>query len=110
MAEEPAASNPADAGSHRSLQLAHLVVAVALLAAPLVLGEFALFFIASAAVTTIAVLALNIALGFGGLLSLVHTGLFMVGAYATAILSLKLGWSGWLPHLLPSPSPSWSAC
>jgi branched-chain amino acid transport system ATP-binding protein/branched-chain amino acid transport system permease protein len=35
-------------------------------------------------------------MGYGGLLSLMHTGMQMVGGYAIAILAVKQGWNGWL--------------
>ena len=35
-------------------------------------------------------------MGYGGLLSLMHTGLQMVGGYSIAILAVKQGWNGWL--------------
>lgn len=51
---------------------------------------------------SIAAVALNFVLGFGGLVSLMHAGLFGIGAYGVAILSyhdfnaepLILGWTG----------------
>jgi branched-chain amino acid transport system permease protein len=47
----------------------------------------------------IAVYGMNIILGYTGLLSLGHAGFFGIGAYTTALLMLKLGWSFW-PALL----------
>ena len=35
-------------------------------------------------------------MGYGGLLSLMHTGIQMVGGYAIAILVIKQGWNGWI--------------
>src|SRR3954453_22280526 len=53
-------------------------------------------------VLSIAAVALNFVLGFGGLVSLMHAGLFGIGAYGVAILSfhdfnaepLIFGWTG----------------
>ena len=40
-------------------------------------------------------ISLNICMGYGGLLSLMHTGMQMAGGYAVAILAVKQGWNGW---------------
>ena len=39
--------------------------------------------------------SLNLPLGYGGMLSLCHAGFFGVGAYTTALLMVRLGWSFW---------------
>jgi branched-chain amino acid transport system permease protein len=40
--------------------------------------------------------SLNLSAGFTGLISLAHAGFYGIGAYTTAILSTKLGFSFWL--------------
>jgi branched-chain amino acid transport system permease protein len=40
--------------------------------------------------------SLNLSAGFSGLISLAHAGFYGIGAYATAILSVKFGVSFWL--------------
>lgn len=57
---------------------------------------FLVSLVGNAAVTGILVLSLNLALGYGGLLSLIHTGLLALGGYASGVLALKLGWSVWI--------------
>ena len=47
--------------------------------------------VASAAISAILTISLNLCMGFGGLLSMMHTGLQMLGGYAVASLSIKLG-------------------
>jgi len=42
--------------------------------------------------TAIAVIGLNLLLGFSGQMSLGHAGFFAIGAYGSAITSLKLNW------------------
>jgi branched-chain amino acid transport system permease protein len=37
--------------------------------------------------------SLNVVVGHGGLLSLCHAGFYAVGAYASALMALRLGWS-----------------
>ena len=44
----------------------------------------------------IVVLGLDVLLGYGGQLSLGHGVFVSVGAYSTALLTTKAGWSGWL--------------
>ena len=41
-------------------------------------------------------LSLNIVFGYAGQLSLAHGALFGIGAYASAILVLQVGWNFWL--------------
>ncbi len=49
-----------------------------------------------AALFGIAALALSLVYGKGGIVSLGHMGLFGVGAYSSAVLSLKFGWPVWM--------------
>jgi len=48
---------------------------------------------------SILTVALNFAVGFTGLLNLGHIGFFGIGAYASALLALQLGWPLWLSIL-----------
>lgn len=50
----------------------------------------------TAAITTMLAISLNLAMGYAGLLSFLHTGFLAVGGYASAIMMLKLGWNPWL--------------
>ncbi|GAA4987458.1 branched-chain amino acid ABC transporter ATP-binding protein/permease [Yinghuangia aomiensis] len=50
----------------------------------------------AAAVSATLVVSLNLSMGYGGLMSMMHTGLLAVGAYATGSAAVKAGWSPWL--------------
>ncbi|TMI99685.1 MAG: ATP-binding cassette domain-containing protein [Alphaproteobacteria bacterium] len=65
-------------------------IAFALLA-----GSYAHFILALVALTTVVGVGLNILVGLAGQVSLGHIGFYAIGAYATAILTLK-GLSFWL--------------
>lgn len=58
--------------------------------------SFYLQIVSVAACSSILTISLNICLGYGGLLSLMHTGIQMAGGYAIGILMVKFGWNGWL--------------
>ena len=58
--------------------------------------SFYLQVVSVAVCSAILTISLNICMGYGGLLSLMHTGLQMVGGYSIAILAVKQGWNGWL--------------
>lgn len=47
--------------------------------------------VASAAISAILTISLNLCMGYGGLLSIMHTGLELLGAYAVATLLIKGG-------------------
>jgi ABC-type branched-subunit amino acid transport system ATPase component/ABC-type branched-subunit amino acid transport system permease subunit len=51
--------------------------------------------VASAAIAAILTISLNLCMGYGGLLSMMQTGLQLVGGYAVAVTVTKAGWS-WL--------------
>jgi ABC-type branched-subunit amino acid transport system ATPase component/ABC-type branched-subunit amino acid transport system permease subunit len=53
-----------------------------------------------ASCSAILTISLNICMGYGGLLSLMHTGMQMVGGYTVCILVVKHGWNGWIALLL----------
>ena len=57
--------------------------------------SFYLQVVSVAVCSAILTISLNICMGYGGLLSLMHTGMQMVGGYAIAILAVKQGWNGW---------------
>ncbi|MFO1363854.1 MAG: branched-chain amino acid ABC transporter permease [Burkholderiales bacterium] len=71
-----------------------VLVAVAL-AAPLFLEGFRLFQLSSALVYAISLLGLNLLIGFSGQISLGHGAFMALGAYASALLMLKLGFPYW---------------
>lgn len=49
-----------------------------------------------AAITTMLAISLNLAMGYAGLLSFLHTGFLAVGGYGAAILMLQRNWNPWL--------------
>lgn len=72
-----------------------------LLSFPLIANQtsnpsFYLQIVSVAACSSILTISLNICMGYGGLLSLMHTGIQMAGGYAIGILMVKFGWNGWL--------------
>src|ERR671927_1219925 len=72
-----------------------------LVALPLWLqNQYHLHIAIQAGIFTILALSLNLLLGYTGQLSLGHAAFFGIGAYASALLTLKLEWSFWLA--LPS--------
>jgi branched-chain amino acid transport system ATP-binding protein/branched-chain amino acid transport system permease protein len=56
---------------------------------------FYLQVVSVAVCSAVLTISLNICMGYGGLLSLMHTGMQMAGGYAVAILAVKQGWNGW---------------
>jgi branched-chain amino acid transport system permease protein len=77
------------------------VAAVALVTAPAWLtSPYHLHVLIMAGIFTILALSLNLLLGYTGQLSLGHAAFFGIGAYTSALLTLKLDWSFWLA--LPS--------
>jgi ABC-type branched-subunit amino acid transport system ATPase component/ABC-type branched-subunit amino acid transport system permease subunit len=55
--------------------------------------------VASAAISAILTISLNLCMGYGGMLSMMQTGLQLVGGYAVAVIVVKAGWS-WLLGLV----------
>lgn len=47
--------------------------------------------VASAAIAAILTISLNLAMGYGGMLSMAHTGLQLLGGYGSAFLTVKAG-------------------
>ncbi|MEJ2719106.1 MAG: branched-chain amino acid ABC transporter ATP-binding protein/permease [Deltaproteobacteria bacterium] len=66
---------------------------ILLLLLPVALSNpYYLRFVETAALFGIAALALSLVYGKGGIVSIGHMGLFGIGAYTSAVLSLKFGW------------------
>ena len=74
------------------LSLAALAVALVL---PAVLSAYDLRLMVLALISAIAVIGLGIAFGWAGLVQLGHAALIGVGAYTTALLSLRMGLGFW---------------
>ena len=81
----------------RAASAALLVVAAS---APLwVWNPYHLHTLIMAGIFAVLALSLNLLLGYTGQLSLGHAAFFGIGAYASALLSVKLEWSPWLGML-----------
>ena len=59
------------------------------------LNNFGLAFLASLAITMMLTASLNLCMGYAGLVSMAHTGLYAAGAYTSGILVVKSGWPFW---------------
>jgi branched-chain amino acid transport system permease protein len=71
----------------------HAALVLCLLAVPLWLpSPYHLHVLIMAGIFAILALSLNLLLGYAGLLSLGHAAFFGIGAYASALLALRLGW------------------
>jgi ABC-type branched-subunit amino acid transport system ATPase component/ABC-type branched-subunit amino acid transport system permease subunit len=76
------------------------LVILPLLQEPLQINDFLLFFITASMITIMLTAALNLCMGYTGLLSIVHTGLFAVGGYSAGILATQGHVNTWLSMLL----------
>jgi branched-chain amino acid transport system permease protein len=70
-------------------------VLAGLLACPLFLSDRELTILTMIGIAVISVHGLNILTGYCGQISMGHVGFMAVGAYVSAILTAKLGWSFW---------------
>lgn len=90
MAPPPAARA---ATSWRVLALG--AAALVALAIPFALSDYRIFLATMTLITAIAVLGLNMLVGYNGQLSLGHGALYALGAYVTAVLMEHGGWAWW---------------
>jgi len=72
-----------------------LVFLIFLLACPLLFRDRILTIMTMIGIAIISVHGLNILTGYCGQISIGHVGFMAVGAYTSAILTAKLGWSFW---------------
>jgi len=73
-----------------------LILGILLLVAPLVSAQYQFYVLERGVQNAIHVMGLLILIGYSGMLSLGSAGLLATGAYAYALLLLKLGFSPWL--------------
>ena len=73
-----------------------LAVILAAAAPAWVWNPYQLHTLIMAGIFAVLALSLNLLLGYTGQLSLGHAAFFGIGAYATALLTVKLEWSPWL--------------
>lgn len=71
------------------------LLCAAALALPFVLSDYRLFLVTMTLITSIAVLGLNMLVGYNGQLSLGHGAIYALGAYVTAILIDHGQWPWW---------------
>ena len=58
-------------------------------------NQYYLFLLTTGALTVIVGVGLNVLIGLTGQVSFGHVGFYALGAYATAILTTKMGWNFW---------------
>src|SRR5690242_1825061 len=80
----------------RSVIAAAVLVALACALAPLFLPNYPLFVLSLAIVNVVAVLGINIVMGYAGQISLGQAGFAAIGAYTTALLVVNFELSFWL--------------
>lgn len=80
--------------------LGGLALAAVVAVLPLVLGDFRLSIMVFIAIFALATMGLCLLMGYAGQVSLGHAAFFGLGAYASALLSTRLGWNPWLAMLL----------
>ena len=73
-----------------------ILLGVAAAAPAWVWNPYHLHTLIMAGIFAVLALSLNLLLGYAGQLSLGHAAFFGIGAYATALLTVKLEWSPWL--------------
>ena len=81
---------------HWAIRTGVLLVLIACLAAPYLLPNYPLFVLSLAIVNIIAVLGVNLVMGYAGQISLGHAGFAAIGAYTTALLVTSADMSFWL--------------
>ena len=82
-----------------------VVLAVALTAPVWVWNPYHLHTLIMSGIFAVLALSLNLLLGYTGQLSLGHAAFFGIGAYASALLSVKLEWSPWIGLLAAAVLP-----
>jgi branched-chain amino acid transport system permease protein len=76
--------------------VAALLVLAALAAMPLVASDFQLFKLTNILIYALALIGMNLLVGYNGQISLGHGAFYAVGAYATAMLVLHADMAHWL--------------
>jgi branched-chain amino acid transport system permease protein len=88
------ASQPGGKRNRERLLLGAVVVAVALVA--LFAGGYFVYLLNLIGIFALVAIGLNMLTGFSGQISLGHAGFFAIGAYASALLTQRLGLPFWL--------------
>ncbi len=82
--------------SGRTLRMTALAVLGGLLPLLFLSDSYLVLLLCTTGISIIVVAGLDILFGYSGQISLGHAGFYCIGAYTSAILSLKLGWSVFL--------------
>ena len=69
-----------------------LVVLLILVGAPFALGNYGYYILAIMMIYAMVALSLNVLIGMGGQISIGHAGFWALGAYASALTVIELGW------------------
>lgn len=72
------------------------VAFVCLIAWPFLVSNYATGLVTEALIFAIVAMSLDLLMGYGGLVSFGHAAFFGIGAYATVLVSVRLGLSPWL--------------
>jgi branched-chain amino acid transport system permease protein len=89
-----------DRGIRRGKSLGLTVLLSGAAVVPFIVGDFQLFKLTNVLIYTIALLGLNILVGYNGQISLGHGAFYAIGAYAAAILIVYLS----VPHWAAAPA------
>lgn len=69
-----------------------LIVLLILVVAPFALGNYGYYILAIMMIYAMVALSLNVLIGMGGQISIGHAGFWALGAYASALTVIELGW------------------
>ena len=86
--------------ARRTAIVANLMLVAVSLAAAYLLPTYPLFVFSLAVVNIVAVLGVNLVMGYAGQISLGHAGFAAIGAYATALLVVSYDLSFWIAVVL----------
>lgn len=79
-----------------SVRVWRVGLGLAAAALPLVVPGYFLYILTLGAIWAVAAVGLNLLTGYAGQISIGHAGFMGIGAYASALLTLKQGWSFWM--------------
>ncbi len=74
----------------------YLIVIILVVVFPFIAGEFGLYMAVLVGFYIILAMGLNLIFGYTGQISICHGAFYAVGAYSSAILMTRLGWSFWI--------------
>ena len=77
-------------------KVAFAVVALVLLAAPLLISGYVVYLLCLIGVFSLVAIGLNLLTGYSGQISLGHSAFFAMGAYASALLVSRIGLPFWI--------------